>query len=135
MAGWKRTHTCGALRESHIGQAVVLNGWVSTVRAYNAQVFIDLRDRYGVTQVVVDSDRAEAFRAANEVGREFVLAVAGTVAPRLPDMEKRDCVGSVKRPISRCRADQRMINAPIRLRVCRPLMTAIQAAAQSCRLG
>ena len=49
MSDWQRTHTCGELRESHIGQTVVLNGWVNTYRSYNNQVFVDLRDRYGVT--------------------------------------------------------------------------------------
>ena len=43
----RRTHTCGELRDSHVGQTVVLNGWVNTYRGYHDQVFIDLRDRYG----------------------------------------------------------------------------------------
>ena len=85
MTRLRRTHTCGELRSEHIGQAVTLNGWVNTTRAYNDQVFIDLRDRYGVTQVVVESDRAEAFAAAHEARSEWVLAVKGKVRERLPD--------------------------------------------------
>src|SRR5437868_1965225 len=84
MARWRRTHTCGELREAHAGQTVTLNGWVNTYRGYNDQVFIDLRDRYGVTQVVFESDRKELFAAAGELRSEFVLAVRGVVRERLP---------------------------------------------------
>jgi aspartyl-tRNA synthetase len=80
----RRTHTCGELREGHLGQTVALNGWVNTIRAYPQQVFIDLRDRYGVTQVVVESDDKGLFAAAQDLGREFCLAVRGTVRARLP---------------------------------------------------
>jgi aspartyl-tRNA synthetase len=85
MANWQRTHTCGDLRESHIGQTVVLNGWVNTYRAYNDQIFLDLRDRYGLTQVVVEGDHPELFPVAQEIRNEFVLAVKGRVRERLPD--------------------------------------------------
>src|SRR6201982_2631443 len=83
MALMRRTHTCGELREAHIGQTVVLNGWVNTYRSYNDQIFVDLRDRYGITQVVFESDDA-TFAPAQEVRNEFVLSVKGTVRPRLP---------------------------------------------------
>src|SRR5215470_93537 len=84
MANWQRTHNCGELRESHIGQTVVLNGWVNTDRAYNDQVFVDLRDRYGITQVVFEADHPELFQEAQELGSEFVLSVRGKVRERLP---------------------------------------------------
>ncbi|HZV04302.1 MAG TPA: aspartate--tRNA ligase [Gemmataceae bacterium] len=84
MAEWQRTHTCGELREAHIGQTVVLNGWVNTYRAYNDQIFVDLRDRYGLTQVVFESDHADLFAAAQDVRNEWVLAVRGKVRERLP---------------------------------------------------
>jgi aspartyl-tRNA synthetase len=85
MVRLRRTNTCGELRETHVGQMVVLNGWVNSTRAYNDQVFIDLRDRYGITQVVVEPEKPEAFAAAQEARSEWVLAVRGKVRPRLPD--------------------------------------------------
>jgi aspartyl-tRNA synthetase len=87
MADWQRTHTCGELRDSHVGQTVTLNGWVNTYRAYPNQVFIDLRDRYGITQVVFEADDKQLLELANSLGREFVLSVAGTVRARLPGKE------------------------------------------------
>jgi aspartyl-tRNA synthetase len=84
MASWQRTHTCGDLRETHIGQSVVVNGWVNTYRAYNDQVFIDLRDRYGLTQVVIEADHPELFAAGQEIRNEWVLSVRGKVRERLP---------------------------------------------------
>ena len=87
MADWQRTHTCGELRAIHVGQAVTLNGWVNTCRSYNNQVFVDLRDRYGITQVVFESDDKELTAIANSLGREFVLSVRGQVRPRLPGKE------------------------------------------------
>ncbi len=81
----RRTHTCGELRAGHVGQTVTLNGWVNTTRAYNDQVFLDLRDRYGVTQIVVEADHPEAFAVAHEARGEWVLAVRGKVRERLPD--------------------------------------------------
>ncbi len=84
MAEWQRTHTCGELREAHIGQTVVLNGWVNSYRAYNDQIFVDLRDRYGLTQVVFESDHAELFAAAQDIRNEWVLSVQGKVRERLP---------------------------------------------------
>jgi aspartyl-tRNA synthetase len=84
MASWQRTHTCGDLRETHIGQTVVVNGWVNTYRAYNDQVFIDLRDRYGLTQVVIEADHPELFAAGQEIRNEWVLSVRGKVRERLP---------------------------------------------------
>jgi aspartyl-tRNA synthetase len=85
MASWQRTHTCGELRQSHIGQTVTLNGWVHTYRAFPDQIFVDLRDRYGLTQAVFEIDRdAELFKAAQQVRSEWVLAVRGQVTERLP---------------------------------------------------
>jgi aspartyl-tRNA synthetase len=90
MAEWQRTHTCGELREEHVGQAVTLNGWVLTTRNYNDQVFIDLRDRYGFTQVVFEADDAGLFKSANDLGRETCISVRGTVRKRLPGKERFD---------------------------------------------
>lgn len=90
MAEWQRTHTCGDLRETHVGQSATLNGWVLTTRNYNDQVFIDLRDRYGFTQVVFEADDKELFAAANKLGRETCVSVTGTVRKRLPGKERTD---------------------------------------------
>src|SRR5438132_3541686 len=84
----RRTHTCGELREADVGKTVALNGWVNTSRDQNLFVFVDLRDRYGVTQVVFEPERGkELFDAARELRSEWVIAVRGTVARRLPGKE------------------------------------------------
>ncbi len=78
-----RTHDCGALNETMIGQEVVLNGWVQKRRDLGGLVFIDLRDRSGVVQVVFNPDQsAEAAELAHEVRGEYVLAVRGKVVAR-----------------------------------------------------
>ncbi|MCF8120130.1 MAG: aspartate--tRNA ligase [Deltaproteobacteria bacterium] len=88
MEGWVRTHDCGALRRGHIGQEVILMGWVNHRRDLGHLIFIDLRDREGITQVVLDPQEAEAVHARARVLRnEWVLAVKGTVAPRLEGQE------------------------------------------------
>src|SRR5262249_60136083 len=84
----RRTHTCGELRESHVGQTVVLNGWVNTYRDHRVFLFIDLRDRYGVTQVVFEPEGGQGlFAAAQELRSEYVIAIKGKVARRLPGKE------------------------------------------------
>lgn len=84
----KRTHTCGELSAEHVGQAVTLNGWVDTRRDHGGLVFIDLRDRYGVTQVVFEPDAAPGLLdEAQKLRNEFVVGVRGTVARRLPGKE------------------------------------------------
>src|SRR5262245_27756398 len=82
MTDWRRTHTCGELRETHVGQAVVLNGWVNTARVYNDQAFMDLRDRYGLTQIVFEAEDTELFAQAKEIRSEWVLSVRVTVRSR-----------------------------------------------------
>lgn len=91
MAKWRRTHTCGELREADVGKMVVLNGWVNTYRDHNVFVFVDLRDRYGLTQVVFEPERGkELFASAQTVRSEWVLSVKGTVTKRLPGKENAD---------------------------------------------
>ncbi|MFN2114842.1 MAG: OB-fold nucleic acid binding domain-containing protein, partial [Anaerolineae bacterium] len=78
-----RTHTCGELRASDIGAKVTLTGWVNRRRDHGGLVFVNVRDRYGLTQVVCDSDHSpEVFDAARDVGSEWVLAIEGTVRAR-----------------------------------------------------
>ena len=78
-----RTHTCGELRIENTGNEVTLAGWVQRIRDLGAMTFVDLRDRYGITQLVVDenTDRAVA-EALEELGREFVIQATGTVRER-----------------------------------------------------
>jgi aspartyl-tRNA synthetase len=85
-----RTHTCGELRISHVGQEVTLSGWAQTVRDKGYMVFIDLRDRYGVTQLLFNEDISspELLAKAREVGREFVLQAKGKVAERTSKNDK-----------------------------------------------
>jgi aspartyl-tRNA synthetase len=90
MSEWQRTHTCGELREAHVGQTVVLNGWVNVARVYAQQIFVDLRDRYGITQVVFESDRPDLFKQATDVGREWVLSVRGKVRSRVEGKHNPD---------------------------------------------
>ncbi len=78
-----RTDTCGELRLSDCGKEVTLSGWVQRIRDLGAMTFIDLRDRYGITQLVVAEDASEELkRVASSLGREFVIAAAGTVIER-----------------------------------------------------
>jgi aspartyl-tRNA synthetase len=83
----KRTHTCGELRGTDEGKEVILNGWVNSRRNLGGLYFIDLRDRYGITQVNLDQDK---FPAVAELGRETVIAVRGRVVLRPGDNQNSD---------------------------------------------
>jgi aspartyl-tRNA synthetase len=83
LGNLERTHTCGELRESHVGKHVVLMGWVAKKRDFGVFTFIDLRDREGVTQIVLSSEAAaDAHAKAKNLRGEFVLAVKGEVVSR-----------------------------------------------------
>lgn len=78
-----RTHTCGELRLAHQGEEVILSGWVQRTRDLGGMTFLDLRDRYGITQVVFDMEtNADLCQAARKLGREYVVKVTGKVAER-----------------------------------------------------
>jgi aspartyl-tRNA synthetase len=79
-----RTHTCGALNQSHVSQKVTLAGWVQKTRNKGFLIWVDLRDRYGITQLIFDSSRTDAtvFDKAAGLGREYVIQVTGTVIER-----------------------------------------------------
>ncbi len=84
-----RSHTCGQLRPDHSGQDIRISGWVHRVRDHGGVLFIDLRDHYGMTQVVADPD-SPAFKTAEKVRSEWVIRVDGKVRPRPPGTENHD---------------------------------------------
>lgn len=78
-----RTHNCGELRTANIEENVILSGWVQRIRNLGGMTFIDLRDRYGITQLVVDEHSKETLeKIVNELGREYVIKVEGKVVER-----------------------------------------------------
>lgn len=85
-----RTHTCGELRINHVNQPVTLTGWVQRVRNKGSLLWIDLRDRYGITQLIFDESSTEAslMDKARSVGREFVLQATGVVTERISKNDK-----------------------------------------------
>ncbi len=85
-----RSHTCGQLRQSDIGKQVTLSGWASVIRDKGGLLWIDLRDRYGITQLVFDEAYTDAalFEMARSVGREFVLQATGEVIERASKSSK-----------------------------------------------
>src|SRR5438045_4643183 len=76
-----RTHTCGELRINSVNNEVTLAGWVQTIRKFGAITFIDLRDRYGVTQLLFGEELNQVLDG-NPLGREFVIQATGTVQER-----------------------------------------------------
>ena len=81
---YKRTHTCGEIRKSDVGKTISLNGWVNSVRLHGQVVFIDLRDRYGKTQIVFDSEIFKGdFEEIKKISIEDVLSINGEVHHRL----------------------------------------------------
>ena len=78
-----RTHTCGELRVSDVNKNVTLAGWVQRARKMGGMTFVDLRDRYGITQLVFnEAVNADLCEQANKLGREFVIQIEGTVNER-----------------------------------------------------
>ncbi|MBW1887901.1 MAG: aspartate--tRNA ligase, partial [Deltaproteobacteria bacterium] len=83
LGDWKRTHDCGSLRSKDVGQEAVLMGWVNSRRDLGNLIFIDLRDRDGLTQIVFDPQvDQDSHEKARILRNEWVLAVKGKVSPR-----------------------------------------------------
>ena len=82
----KRTHTCGDLTKSDVGSQISLNGWISKSRDLGGLIFIDLRDRYGKTQIVFNEENhVDAFNIAKKLGLEDVIGIKGKVIERPDD--------------------------------------------------
>ena len=87
----KRTHTCGELNKSNVGHEIHLNGWISKSRDLGGLIFIDLRDRYGKTQIVFNEENhINAFNTAKKLGLEDVIGIKGIVVPRPEDAINKD---------------------------------------------
>lgn len=87
MFDYRRTHDCGTLRKEHIGAEVTLSGWVNRRRDHGGLIFIDLRDRFGLTQLVIDPEKTpQIHKLAESLRSEWVLSAKGTVISRQPGM-------------------------------------------------
>jgi aspartyl-tRNA synthetase len=96
----QRTHNCGELRPEHVGEEVILNGWVMSCRNHGGLLFVDMRDRYGITQVRLDPEKTIG---AEEFKSETVIAVKGKVSGR-PDanINKKRATGAVEVLATEC---------------------------------
>ena len=77
-----RTHTCGALRKEHVGETIQLSGWVHRRRDLGGLIFIDIRDRFGITQVVFHPETCNDFALAESLKYEHIISVGGDVVAR-----------------------------------------------------
>ena len=85
-----RTHTCGELSLDHVNQEVILCGWVQRIRDKGGMIWLDLRDRYGITQLLFEEGKtpANVLEIARSLGREFVISAKGEVIERLSKNDK-----------------------------------------------
>ena len=101
---WKRTHSCGALRKEHVGQRVTLCGWVANRRDHGQVFFVDLRDRYGITQLVADPEAEgvddKMLELVGSLGAEAVISASGVVRERLKANPERE-TGEIEVQIDR----------------------------------
>lgn len=87
MLDYRRTHDCGSLRKEDSGKSVALSGWVNRRRDHGGLIFIDLRDRFGITQLVFDPEKnPEAHSSAEKLRGEWVISIRGKVSPRREGM-------------------------------------------------
>lgn len=110
-----RSHTCGQLRESHVGQSVRLAGWVNSYRDHGNLIFIDLRDRYGLTQLVFDPDDGvppDMMAAADKLRNEDVVAVEGKVRVRIGGENPKLETGKVEVVVTKLEVLNKTANPP-----------------------
>ncbi len=109
-----RTHTCGQLRESHVGQRITLSGWVNSYRDHGGLIFIDLRDRFGITQLVFDREDApgELVDRANKLRNEDVVNVSGPVRIRVGGPNPKLETGKVEVVVERLEVLSKTENPP-----------------------
>ncbi|HET7083302.1 MAG TPA: aspartate--tRNA ligase [Rhizomicrobium sp.] len=108
-----RTHTCGQLRKSDVGQTVRLSGWVNRRRDHGGLIFIDLRDHYGITQCVIEPDAA-AFTLVDSARSEWVLTLTGKMVARTPETVNPDLpTGEVELRIESCAIQGRAQELPM----------------------
>ncbi|MEK6959186.1 MAG: aspartate--tRNA ligase [archaeon] len=89
----QRTHTCGQITKADLGKKVVLNGWADTIRNHGTINFIDIRDKYGTTQVVIDANKSEEIKKiGKEIRKEFTLKIEGTVRSRPAGTENKKII-------------------------------------------
>ena len=94
-----RTHNCGTLNINHVNQEVILSGWVQKTRDLGGMTFVDLRDRYGITQLAFNMDvDADLCADARKLGREFVIQITGKVVAR----ESKNKKSSFNPPLAAC---------------------------------
>ncbi len=111
----RRTVTCGELRDQHIGQTVVLNGWVNSYRDHGNLIFIDLRDRFGLTQLVFDPDNGVSqamMDAADKLRNEDVIAVKGLVRTRVGGPNPKLATGTVEVVVQELEVLSKTANPP-----------------------
>ena len=78
-----RTHNCGELNIKNVNENITLSGWVHSIRNLGSMIFIDLRDRYGITQLAVDiTTNQKLFKKIKQINREFVITISGLVKER-----------------------------------------------------
>lgn len=109
----RRSHTCGELRDSHVGQTIRLNGWVNSYRDHGNLIFIDIRDRFGLTQVVFDrEDAAASMDQADKLRNEDVIAIEGTVRIRTGGENPKLATGKVELVASKLEVLNKTANPP-----------------------
>ena len=113
----KRTHTCGELTGKDVNKKVILAGWCATRRDHGGVIFIDLRDRYGITQIVFDpSNNIESHKAAESLRREDVLIVEGSVRNRPQGMANdRMHTGEIEILVNKINSTNRAQTPPIEI--------------------